>query len=59
MSASNFSTAWMVERQAFGGQYWERTTFGPFATREEADAFAAGPYGGYVYDAARKAAYAR
>ena len=29
----------MVDRQAYGGDYWERIEFGPFDTREEAEAF--------------------
>lgn len=43
----------MVDRQAYGGDYWERIEFGPFDTREEAEAFVdAGTvglfHGGYV-----------
>ena len=47
---------WMVERQAFGGQYWERITFGPFAARAEAEEFTRCAFGGHVYDAARQGA---
>jgi hypothetical protein len=44
-------SVWMVERQAYGGRYWEKVTFGPFATKEEAERFTHSPFGGYVYDA--------
>ena len=46
----------MVSRQAYGGEYWETTSFGPFEDREAADKFVADGthgifHGGYVYDA--------
>lgn len=47
---------WMVQKRAFGGEYWEHIYFGPFDTREEADAFVEQGthglfHGGYVIDA--------
>lgn len=38
--------SWMVIRQAYGGEYWEKTSYGPMSA-EDADRMVASQWGGY------------
>lgn len=42
----------MVVRQAFGGKYWETTSFGPM-TKEDAEEMVNSEYGGHMMTVAQ------